>query len=68
MSELTRAELQTSDSLLKVDEVAKLLSIAPRTVWKYSAVVEGFPKPRKILGSTRWRKSEVDRFVRDMGR
>ncbi|NOD67602.1 helix-turn-helix domain-containing protein [Ruegeria sp. HKCCD7303] len=43
---------------LKDQEVADLLGIGKSTVWKY--IHEGvLPKPVKIGGSTRWRRSEI---------
>lgn len=48
--------------LLTVKEVADLLRCSVATVWNWSA--QGLiPRPVKIGGATRWRKSDLTRKV-----
>ena len=48
--------------LLKAEEVARMLAISPRTLWRLVSA-EGFPQPIHLGGSTRWRASEVAAWV-----
>ena len=52
----------TPERLLKVAEVAKILAVSTRQVWKLVEVDE-FVQPFRIAGSTRWRESEVQEFL-----
>lgn len=49
--------------LLTVEEVAARLRISQRQVWKLLAS-ERLPKPVRLSRSVRWRKSDVDEWVR----
>lgn len=44
-------------------DVARYLKVGVRTVWRYAEKLEGFPKPRKLRGLSRWIKSEVVAFM-----
>ena len=48
--------------LLKAEEVARMLAISTRTLWRLVST-EGFPQPVKFGGSTRWRAAEVTAWV-----
>jgi len=48
--------------LLTADEVAQLLGISTRTLWRLSRGGR-CPLPLRIGGNTRWRRSEVERWV-----
>lgn len=52
-----------SPLLIDVDEVARLLSLGVRTVWKLSAEDGAFPRPVKIGGATRWHRSAVEAWA-----
>ena len=44
--------------LINVTQVAGMLGVAPRTVWRWRS--EGkFPQPVQIGGSTRWKRDAV---------
>ncbi len=48
--------------LLNVSEVAELLSLGKSSIWRH--VSNGtLPKPIKICGATRWRKSDIETFI-----
>jgi len=50
--------------LLKADEVAHLLSISSRTLWRLVRAGE-FPSPIYVGGSTRWRLTDIENWVDD---
>ncbi len=51
------------DLLLSVNEVAELLSVSPRSVWRFAAAGK-LPRPLRVGGrSARWRASEIQRFL-----
>jgi len=50
------------DRLLRVGEVARLLTVSPRTVWRLTADGE-LAYPLEIGGSRRWRESDVLAFL-----
>ena len=47
-----------SDRLLKVGEVGARLGVSSRQVWRL-AKAGRIPEPLKLIGSTRWRESEI---------
>ena len=50
------------DELIRDEEVAKRLSCGKSTVWRWAS--EGIiPKPIKIGGASRWRRSEIDAAI-----
>lgn len=51
-----------SAQLLEVREVARLLKISVRQVWKLSAS-GALPTPVRIARSVRWRARDIDQFV-----
>lgn len=58
-----RRKTSTSDRLLRVAEVAQALGVSVRQVWKLRASSE-LPSPIKLGGSTRWRESELQAWIR----
>jgi prophage regulatory protein len=52
--------------LLTDEEVAELLKVTRQTVWAWAREMAEFPKPLKLSkGTTRWMRSDVERFVMD---
>lgn len=52
--------------LLNSRDVAAALRISQRTVWKL--VANGtLPKPCRLMGSTRWLKSDIETFIKALG-
>jgi len=51
------------DTLLRATEVARLLRISVRQVWKLTSSGQ-LPSPIEIGRSTRWRDSDVQRVIR----
>ncbi len=52
----------TMDKLLRVREVAELLGVAVRSVWRLAASGD-IPPAVKLGGSCRWRASDLARFI-----
>ena len=48
--------------LLPVAEVAELLGVSIPSVWRYAANGT-IPKPIKLGGATRWRRSEIEALI-----
>lgn len=48
--------------LLTVDQVAELLQVSARTVWRMRSGGE-LPAPIRVLGSVRWRRAELESWV-----
>ena len=46
--------------LLSVAQVAAMLGVSHRTVWRWSVTVDDFPRPVKLTNATtRWRMADV---------
>ena len=57
-----------TDQLLKAGQVAAVLSVSPKMVYKLASTDEGFPKPKRIGGRLlRWRASEVTKYIESTG-
>lgn len=54
------------DRLLTVGEVARLLSVSTRQVWKLRAS-KRLPPGVKLSRSARWRASDIARFIAELG-
>ncbi len=52
----------TEAQLLRVGEVAAILNISVRTLWRLAAS-ERFPQPIRVGGSTRWRRLDVQQWI-----
>ncbi len=50
------------DDLLKTRDVAELLSVSVRTVWRWTRNGQ-LPKPIYLSSSPRWRVSDIDKFL-----
>jgi len=48
--------------LLTVADVAALLGVSPRSVWRMVQTGE-CPAPLRLRGCTRWRRAEVERWI-----
>ena len=48
--------------LLTVQQVAKLLQVSPRSVWRLRSAGE-IPEPVKIGGMSRWPRSEISAVI-----
>ena len=58
-------------ALLTVRDVAAMLRIGPRTVWREAAKAEaglcGFPRPLRLAPKiVRWRLADVERYLSDL--
>ncbi|MCB1403171.1 MAG: AlpA family phage regulatory protein [Rhodobacteraceae bacterium] len=51
-----------ADRLLRLSDVVELMSLCRATVYRMVAT-GSFPAPVKIAGASRWRASEVARFI-----
>lgn len=54
-----------SDRLLRVEEVAERLGISVRTVWSLRSSGR-LPNAVKVGTSTRWRRSEIESYIRGL--
>jgi excisionase family DNA binding protein len=52
--------------LLSDTELAEVLSVSRNTIWRWADQVEGFPQPVKIGGATRWRKDDVEKYLKSL--
>ncbi len=52
----------SAECLLRARELAALLAISIRTVWRLTAAGD-LPAPVRFGGTTRWRHSDVVRFI-----
>lgn len=51
--------------LLRAADVAKMLSVSVRSVWRLRDGCPGFPRPIRLNGNLiRWRSSDIEQFVR----
>lgn len=55
-------ELKPKLVLLKAEEVACMLAISTRTLWRLVSVHK-FPAPIRVGSSTRWRATDVEAWV-----
>lgn len=53
-----------SKALMSVDDVARAFGVCRATVWNWCKVRDGFPKPQKFGGSTRWCALEVEFYIK----
>jgi excisionase family DNA binding protein len=54
-----------SERLLRVDEVANRLGVSVRTVWALRSNGQ-IPDSVKIGSATRWRRSEIESYIRGL--
>jgi excisionase family DNA binding protein len=62
MSELSPEASEVEPLLIPVREVARMLGISPRSVWRLHRTRK-LIAPVKIGGSVRWRRDELQRWV-----
>lgn len=62
MAETTQTADSKAEALLKAPEVARVLGVDVRTVWRWASSGT-IPAPLRIGGTTRWRRSELDAFL-----
>ncbi|WP_437186684.1 helix-turn-helix transcriptional regulator [Planctomicrobium sp. SH668] len=48
--------------LLTVDDLAAVLKVSKRTIWRMRSCCQ-LPKPVKVGGGVRWRKSDIDAWI-----
>jgi predicted DNA-binding transcriptional regulator AlpA len=48
--------------LLTVDDLAALLKVSPRTIWRMRSCCQ-LPKPVKVGGGVRWRQSDIESWI-----
>jgi len=51
-------------SLITVDEVAAMLQVSQRTVYRFSDIGR-IPRPIKLGGSVRWRRSDILAWIEE---
>lgn len=57
-----RCEPRDQNEWMTVVQVAAMLQVAKRTVWRWCR--NGFPPPFKIIGNCcRWRRSEINAYL-----
>jgi len=58
-------EIKLTDKLINIDELAQLLGGASRTtIYRHIRGIPGFPQPIKLGAATRFRMSDVQRYIR----
>ena len=63
---MLQLSIEEREMLLSDVEVAALMSVSRNTVWRWADRLEGFPQPVRIGGATRWRKSDLDKYIADL--
>jgi predicted DNA-binding transcriptional regulator AlpA len=48
--------------LLRDSEVAQLLGVSRRQIWKLLKT-QALPEPVRIIGSVRWREADIDAWI-----
>jgi excisionase family DNA binding protein len=61
-ADLNRPSSVQPPLLMKADEVARLVAISTRTLWRLVGAGQ-FPSPIRVGGSTRWRLADVQGWV-----
>jgi len=51
------------DPRITVKEVASLCGVSVPTIWRWLKTAPDFPQPHKIMGTTRWKLSEVESYI-----
>ena len=56
-----------TDKLLNIDELAEssLGGIGRASIYRHIKSLSGFPQPAKVGAATRFRQSDVQKFIRD---
>jgi excisionase family DNA binding protein len=61
---MTKSTEKTTPLLISVAEVARMLSISPRTVWRLLSTGK-IIRPIRLGGAVRWRYDDVVRWIED---
>jgi len=61
---MTNSIEKTTPMLISVTEVATMLSISPRTVWRLLSTGK-IIRPIRLGGAVRWRYDDVVRWIED---
>ena len=64
MSQETASSRTTAPALISASELAELLQISTRTLWRLRSAGK-LIEPIKLGGSTRWRLDEVQAWISD---
>lgn len=59
--------IDNEECLTDVD-VARIMKVSRTTVHNYVRKVPGFPHPRRFRNTTRWLRSELNEFLRGIGK
>ncbi len=62
--ELSRDEATAGPLLITAEEVARMMNVSTRTLWRLLSAGR-FPQPVRFGGNTRWRVAEVLRWIED---
>lgn len=58
------AQSQPSPILLSVIQLADLLQLSTRTIWRMRSASQ-LPKPLQLGGSVRWRREDIEKWIAD---
>ncbi len=59
---------QHHDRLISIDQLREALGGTSRaTIYRHIANIERFPKPLKVGAATRFRQSDLDRYIASLG-
>lgn len=62
MPAMNGSPIAVTPSLLTAEDVAALLKISKRTVWRMRATLQ-LPRPVKVGGAVRWRQSDLETWI-----
>jgi len=59
---------QHHDRLISIDQLRETLGgLSRATIYRHLAKIEEFPKALKVGGGTRFRQSDLDRYIASLG-
>ena len=67
MANTTNAESQTDGEMISASELAEILGVKPRSVSRWASSGK-LPKPLKVGGIRRWRRSTIELWMKDRSR
>ncbi len=68
MSATTAVAPIAHTQLLRIEQVAELLSVGERTVWRWASAGR-IPAPLKLSNKVvRWRQADIDEYLARLGR
>ena len=65
IKELLENHIIPDDKLLTVEQVSDTLGVCKDKVWKLNRA-DQIPKPVKVNGSTRWKKSQIQEYIKGL--